>query len=83
MDKFNILLRLYHAAMSNSTLDRIRRDDGILFGAHSPDIYAIFRAVLMGGKFDFIKHPFTINGHSPASTGGSMGALGDKKKNGP
>lgn len=83
MERFDVLPRVYHGAMSREMLDGIRRHDGILFGARSPDIYASFRAIFKGGRFDFIRHPFTINGHSPSSTGGSIGALGDKKTGGP
>ncbi len=80
---FYRLPRIYHGAMSRNFLDRMRDPSGILFRARSPDIYASFRAVVMGGNFDYYPHPFSINGHSPASTGGSMNAVGDRQKGGP
>ena len=80
---FHRLPRIYHGAMSRTFLDRMRDPSGMLFCARSPDIYASFRAVVMGGNFDYYPHPFSINGHSPASTGGSMNAVGDRQKGGP
>lgn len=83
LQDFGVLPRIYHGAMSRAFLDRIKRSDGTLFCARSPDIYASFRAVLVGGEFDYFPHPFSINGHSPASTGGSMNAVGEKRQGGP
>lgn len=80
MHDFRHLPRIYHGAMSRACLDRLKGPDGTLFRARSPDIYASYRAVLKGGAFDHYPHPFTINGHSPASTGGSLNAVGDRQK---
>lgn len=82
MHQFSRLPRIYHGAMSRNLLDRMKDPAGVLFRARSPDIYASFRAVVMGGTFDFYPHPFSINGHSPASTGGSMNAVGDRQQGG-
>lgn len=82
MDKFFRLPRIYHGAMSRDFMERLKDPDGVLFRARSPDIYASFRAVLLGGTFDHYPHPFSINGHSPSSTGGSMSGVGDRQKAG-
>lgn len=79
---FTRLPRIYHGAMSRDLLQRMKYPAGILFRARSPDIYASFRAVIMDGTSDYYPHPFTINGHSPASTGGSMNAVGDRQQGG-
>ncbi len=83
LNRFFRLPRIYHGAMSRKFLDRIKDSDGILFRARSPDIYASFRAVLVGGVFDYYAHPFSINGHSPARTGGSKIAVRERRKGGP
>jgi hypothetical protein len=51
-----------------------------VFAARSPDIYMNFRALVRGGNFLHINHPFTINGYSPASTGGSLRDVGQSDK---
>ncbi len=73
---------LYHGCMSRAYLDRLRGTEGDYFKSMSPDLYISFRAVQHGashgGDFLHIHHPFSINGFSPASTGGAMQTLGPK-----
>lgn len=69
---------IYHGAMSRDYLDRLAMPDGTHFGARSPDIYMNFRALQHGGNLWHLHHPLSINGYSPASTGGSMRAKGQK-----
>lgn len=71
---------LYHGCMSRAFLERCRAADGMLFLARSPDIYISYRALLSGGKFLHSDHPFSINGFSPASTGGNMRDVGQNEK---
>jgi glycosyltransferase involved in cell wall biosynthesis len=67
---------LYHGCMSRAYLERLAAPAGDYFKSMSPDLYISFRALQHGGKFWHINHPFSINGFSPASTGGSMASLG-------
>lgn len=67
---------LYHGCMSRNYLDRLKGSEGDYFKSMSPDLYISFRALQHGGNFWHVDHPFSINGFSPASTGGSMGSLG-------
>lgn len=67
---------IYHGCMRRGYLDDLRTADGICFAARSPDVYINFRALVRGGRFVHAHHPFSINGYSPASTGGSLRDLG-------
>ena len=67
---------LYHGCMSRAFLDRLAGPGAPYFRARSPDIYATFRALQHGGELWHIPHPLSINGFSPASTGGSMQSFG-------
>src|SRR6056297_2988368 len=71
---------IYHGCMSRRFMDALRTDDGICFAARSPDVYMNFRAIARGGKLLHSAHPFSMNGYSPASTGGSMRDLGQQDK---
>lgn len=77
---------LYHGCMSRDYLDRLRGTEGDYFKSMSPDLYVSFRAVQHaannGGDFLHIHHPFSINGFSPASTGGAMQTLGPRDSGG-
>lgn len=67
---------LYHGCMSRAYLDRLKGPTGDYFKSMSPDLYISFRALQHGGHFMHMHHPLSINGFSPASTGGSMDSLG-------
>lgn len=69
---------IYHGCMSRAYLDQLACADGTYFGARSPDIYMNFRALQHGGNLLHLHHPLSINGYSPASTGGSMRAQGQQ-----
>lgn len=70
---------LYHGCMSRAFLDRCRHKDGTYFLGTSPDVYMIFRAMLARGQIMSVSHPFSLNGLSPSSTGGSYSSLGKDK----
>lgn len=67
---------LYHGAMSRAYLDRLKGPEGDYFKSMSPDLYISFRALQLGGDLMHAAHPFSINGFSPASTGGAMQSFG-------
>jgi hypothetical protein len=67
---------IYHGCMSRAYMDRLATDDGTHFGCRIPDVYMNFRALQHGGNLLHVSHPFSINGYSPASTGGSLQAQG-------
>ena len=67
-----LLPKIYHGCMSRNFLDSLINKDGIYFCSRSPDLHISFRAAQKGGRFFRINHPFSINGISPASTGGGM-----------
>lgn len=72
---------LYHGCMSRAYLDRLKGPSGDYFKSMSPDLYISFRALQHGGSFWHLHHPLSINGFSPASTGGAMQSLGGKNEN--
>jgi hypothetical protein len=76
LDRLHPLPALYHGCMSRDFLRRLSHPDGTCFLARSPDTWINFRAIQHGGRFLHCHHPFSINGHSPASSGGSLGAQG-------
>lgn len=73
---------LYHGTVSRACIERLRPDGGDFFRAKVPDFYFTFLAAMSGIHHLHVAHSFTINGHSPASTGGSYnrekGADGQK-----
>ena len=71
----NYLPRIYHGCMSRKFLDKLVNNEGLYFCSRSPDLHMSFRAAQHGGNFLRINHPFTINGISPASTGGGARSL--------
>ena len=84
LKNFTYYPRLYHGAASRAYLQRLSNSDGVFFCGSIPDIYFCYRACQVGGKFLFSYHPFSVNGYSSASTGGSHGATsGDNKLSGP
>ena len=62
---------LYHGAVSRACIERLRQPGKDFFQAKVPDIYFTMLAILTGIDHQHSDHPFTINGHSPASTGGA------------
>ncbi|WP_152473329.1 glycosyltransferase family 2 protein [Roseovarius sp. THAF9] len=78
LDLFHPLPQLYHGCMSRDYLGRIARQDGVCMLARSPDLFVSFRSTQLGGRFLHCNHAFSINGHSPASNGGSFSAQGTK-----
>ncbi len=75
---FNYYPRLYHGAASKDYLERCANRDGDFFCGSIPDVYFCYRACQVGGKFLFSYHPFSLNGYSPASTGGSIGSVSNE-----
>lgn len=71
---------LYHGCMSRRYLDRLKGPTGDYFKSMSPDLYISFRALQHGGDFMHLHHPLSVNGFSPASTGGSMSSLGGENE---
>tara|TARA_R100000789_G_scaffold6347_2_gene10530 strand:+ start:1252 stop:2403 length:1152 start_codon:yes stop_codon:yes gene_type:complete len=80
LDLFHPMPAIYHGCMSREFLARLARDDGTVFLARSPDTFVNFRAIQHGGKFLHCNHPFSINGHSPASNGGNLNAQGTRSE---
>ena len=75
LDRDNYLPRIYHGCMSRKFLDKLVNDEGLYFCSRSPDLHMSFRAAQNGGDFLRINHPFSINGNSPASTGGGSRSI--------
>lgn len=73
----------YHGCVSRAYFEAHRPSDGVLFDSTIPDVNFQYRSIYTGGRFLHLRHPFTINGYSPASTGGAHsnpkeGSEGDK-----
>lgn len=66
---------IYHGCVSRAYLDRIAPAPDVYFDGTIPDVNFSFRATFLGGNFLHLRHPFTINGYGPASTGGAHGAV--------
>ncbi len=62
---------IYHGCAARAYLDRIAPAKDMWFDSAIPDVNFEHRTILTGGKFVFANHVFTINGYSPASTGGA------------
>jgi glycosyltransferase involved in cell wall biosynthesis len=60
---------IYHGCASRAYLERLRGENGVVFNGRSPDTYFGYRAILDGGRFLHVDHPFSVNGFSPVSTG--------------
>lgn len=73
----------YHGCVSRAYFEAHKPTDGVLFDSTIPDVNFQYRSIHVGGRFIHLRHPFTINGYSPASTGGAHsspkeGSEGDK-----
>jgi hypothetical protein len=78
IDRQPFMPQLYHGCISRAYLDQLARADGEIILARSPDTYISYRAVQVGGHFLHCSHPFTMNGTSPVSNGGSLHRVGAK-----
>ncbi len=62
---------IYHGCVSRAYLDKVAPAKGVYFDSVIPDVNFEYRTILTGGNFLHADHPFSINGYSPASTGGA------------
>jgi len=62
---------IYHGCVSRAYLNKAAPSPEVFFDSAIPDVNFEYRATMTGGKFLHADHPFSINGHSPASTGGA------------
>lgn len=69
---FPVTPNIYHGCVSRAYLDNIAPLRSLYFDSVIPDVNFEYRAILTGGNFLHVDHPFSINGHSPASNGGSQ-----------
>tara|TARA_R110002072_G_scaffold100207_6_gene220673 strand:+ start:15131 stop:16390 length:1260 start_codon:yes stop_codon:yes gene_type:complete len=69
---------IYHGCVSRKFLNQITDANGVCFGSSIPDVYVTYQAVLNNANALHTSHPFSINGYSPASTGGSQHAYDSK-----
>ncbi len=65
---------IYHGCVSRAFLDRHAPAPGVYFDSMIPDVNFQFRSIYLGGRFLHARHPFSINGYGPASTGGAHAA---------
>ena len=65
---------IYHGCVSRAFLDHIAPTPGVYFDSMIPDVNFQFRSIYQGGNFLHTRHPFSINGYGPASTGGAHAA---------
>jgi len=63
---------IYHGCIAKTFLDRIAGPGGECFRSSIPDVYVSYQAVLLSANAIHCQHPFSINGYSPASTGGGF-----------
>lgn len=61
---------IYHGCIARDFLKRIAGPDGIVFRSSIPDVYVSYQAVINNAFALHSPHPFSLNGYSPASTGG-------------
>ncbi len=68
---FPVTPNIYHGCVSRAYLDKVAPSKGLYFDSVIPDVNFEYRATMLGGNFLHADHPFSINGYSPASTGGA------------
>lgn len=68
---FPVTPNIYHGCVSRAYLDKVAPAKGLYFDSVIPDVNFEYRATMLGGNFLHADHPFSINGYSPASTGGA------------
>lgn len=61
---------IYHGCISRDFLNRIAGPNGESFRGSIPDVYVSYQAILNNANALHSPHPFSLNGYSPASTGG-------------
>jgi len=84
LETFDAVPKIYHGCSSRDYIDRISSNSGVVFNGSVPDIYFSYRAIIEGGRFVHVNHPFSISGNSPASTGNSMSMSStDTRENNP
>jgi hypothetical protein len=65
---------IYHGCLSRAYMLQTSMDKTTVFDSAIPDVNLTYRSILKDGSFIGVDHPFSINGYSPASTGGGHGA---------
>ncbi|TKZ15784.1 glycosyltransferase family 2 protein [Shimia litoralis] len=65
---------IYHGCLSRAYMLKTSMDGSTVFDSAIPDVNLTYRSILKDGSFVGVNHPFSINGYSPASTGGGHGA---------
>lgn len=65
---------IYHGCLSRTYMLKTSMDGRTVFDSAIPDVNLSYRSILKDGHFIGVDHPFSINGYSPASTGGGHGA---------
>lgn len=73
-DRMAPMPALYHGCVSRAYLEGLRGPTGEVFNSGIPDVHIAYRALLRGGRLMHVRHPFSINGFSPASTGNAQHA---------
>jgi hypothetical protein len=62
---------IYHGCISRRFLRSIETQEGVCFASSNPDVYVTYQVILRDAHAMHVAHPFTLNGYSPASTGGA------------
>lgn len=65
---------IYHGCLSRAYMLKTSMDGKTVFDSAIPDVNLTYRSILKDGDFVSVDHPFSINGYSPASTGGGHAA---------
>lgn len=78
LDKMLPMPEIYHGCISRDYLIRTATREDLIFDSSIPDFNVAYRAVLKGGRFYHANHVFSLNGYSPASTGGGQSAARKK-----
>ncbi|MDA8747175.1 glycosyltransferase [Litoreibacter sp.] len=63
---------IYHGCLSRDYMIQTAIGANTIFDSAIPDVNLTYRSILKDGNFFGVDHPFSINGHSPASTGGGF-----------
>ena len=70
---------IYHGCLSRAYMLKTSMDGNTVFDSAIPDVNLTYKSIMKDGKFIGVDHPFSINGYSPASTGGGHGAEQDNR----
>ena len=60
---------IYHGCVSRAFLEKNASERNVFFDSTIPDANFRFRAIMLGGNFIHLDHPFSINGDSAVSNG--------------